>query len=300
MERGLRHAAAVLAMICMAAGCTGLTGLIWTGTQQQTMYKDLIQQTKRERIIVQRTKPEMDAETEIPKITEIYRNRETFTNRKGDGSPKLPEKKTQNGKTSSMKKAETQTQAAESPKEPVIDFEALQSKNPDIVAWITIPGTAVDYPVLQAKDNDYYLHRDVERKESSAGSIFLDYEDSADFSGLHNILYGHHMKNGSMFRDIVRYKNQDYFDSHREIILYTPKREIHLKAIAAVCTSADAIRRKTDFQSKAEFDSYVAQMIQGAKAAAKETETVGHLYSFVTCSYEFQNARTILYACEVK
>ena len=63
------------------------------------------------------------------------------------------------------------------------------------------------------------------------------------------MLYGHHMKNGSMFKDISRYKDQGYFDQHSEIILYTPEREIHLKALAAVCTSPDAIRRKTRFTS---------------------------------------------------
>ena len=57
------------------------------------------------------------------------------------------------------------------------------------------------------------------------------------------------MKNGSMFKDISRYKDQGYFDQHSEIILYTPEREIHLKALAAVCTSPDAIRRKTEFAS---------------------------------------------------
>ncbi|MFQ8840004.1 MAG: class B sortase [Clostridium fessum] len=95
---------------------------------------------------------------------------------------------------------------------------------------IQIPGTQINYPVVQGKDNDYYLHRDLNGQKSTAGTIFLDYADRADFSSLHNVLYGHHMKNGSMFKDISRYKDQGYFDQHSEIILYTPEREIHLKA----------------------------------------------------------------------
>ena len=101
-----------------------------------------------------------------------------------------------------------------------------------------------------------------------------------------------------MFKDISRYKDRGYFDQHSEIILYTPEREIHLKALAAVCTSPDAIRRKTEFVSGEEFASYIQQMTAGASASAPIEETIVRLYSFVTCSYEFNNARTILYAYE--
>ncbi|MFQ9208230.1 MAG: class B sortase [Clostridium fessum] len=148
------------------------------------------------------------------------------------------------------------------------------------------------------KDNDYYLHRDLNGQKSTAGTIFLTMPIGADFSSLHNVLYGHHMKNGSMFKDISRYKDQGYFDQHSEIILYTPEREIHLKALAAVCTSPDAIRRKTEFASGEEFASYIQQMTAGASASAPVEGTIVRLYSFVTCSYEFNNARTILYAYE--
>lgn len=179
-----------------------------------------------------------------------------------------------------------------------VDFQVLEKLNPDIVGWIYGENTKVNYPVVQGKDNDYYLHRDLNGQKSTAGTIFLDYADRADFSSLHNVLYGHHMKNGSMFKDISRYKDQGYFDQHSEIILYTPEREIHLKALAAVCTSPDAIRRKTEFASGEEFASYIQQMTAGASASAPVEGTIVRLYSFVTCSYEFNNARTILYAYE--
>ena len=185
-------------------------------------------------------------------------------------------------------------------KQTVIDFDVLKKINPDVVSWITIPGTNIDYPVLQGKDNNQYLHKDMEGKDSAAGAIFLDHGDKADLSSRHNIIYGHHMKNGTMFKDIVKYKDQQYFDEHQDIILYTPDREIHLKALAAVVASPDAIRRKIDFQSQKEFTSYIEEMSKGAKAfaAVPKGVTIRRLYSFVTCSYEFQNARTILYAYE--
>ena len=185
-------------------------------------------------------------------------------------------------------------------KQTVVDFKALKKINPDVVSWITIPGTNIDYPLLQGKDNNQYLHKDMEGRDSAAGAIFLDHGDKADLSSRHNIIYGHHMKNGTMFKDIVKYKDQQYFDEHQDIILYTPDREIHLKALAAVVANPDAIRRKIDFQSWEEFTSYIEEMTQDASAFATVPKgtAIRRLYSFVTCSYEFQNARTILYAYE--
>ncbi len=181
-----------------------------------------------------------------------------------------------------------------------IDFTALLTQNPDVVAWIQIPGTVINYPVVRGDDNDYYLHHDLNGEDSSSGTIFLDYADEADFSSLHNIFYGHHMKDGSMFKDISRYKDQNYFDEHKDIILYTPDRGIHLKALAAVLTTSDAIRRKTEFTSDEEFSTYIQQMTENASAFAPAEQEITHLYSFVTCSYEFNDARTILYAYETE
>ena len=107
-------------------------------------------------------------------------------------------------------------------KQTVIDFDALKKINPDVVSWITIPGTNIDYPLLQGKDNNQYLHKDMEGRDSAAGAIFLDHGDKADLSSRHNIIYGHHMKNGTMFKDIVKYKDQQYFDDHQDIILSYP------------------------------------------------------------------------------
>ena len=269
MGRGLRHAAAVLAMICLTTGFTGLSGLIWTGAQQQRVYDDLIRQTKRESVLLSRTK---------------NGGENGSVRRERVGVEELQERRLEQAQT----------------KQTVIDFDVLKKINPDVVSWITIPGTNIDYPVLQGKDNNQYLHKDMEGKDSSAGAIFLDHGDKADLSSRHNIIYGHHMKNGTMFKDIVKYKDQQYFDEHQDIILYTPDREIHLKALAVVVTSPDAIRRKIDFQSQKEFTSDIEEMSKGAKAfaAVPKGVTIRRLYSFVTCSYEFQNARTILYAYE--
>ena len=319
MGRGLRHAAAVLAMICLTTGFTGLSGLIWTGAQQQRVYDDLIRQTKRESVLLSRTKNGGESGTGGTRIEEEQETLSRSAQSAKISLAELQERRLQQAQSGSpvtgsgvggqkqsiaqgnqQAKKQVQTAKQSQTKQTVIDFDALKKINPDVVSWITIPGTKIDYPILQGKDNSQYLHKDMERRDSAAGAIFLDHGDQADLSSRHNIIYGHHMKNGTMFKDIVKYKNQQYFDEHQAITIYTPNREIHLKALAAVVASPDAIRRKIDFQSQEEFTSYIEEMTKGAKASATVPKgtTVRRLYSFVTCSYEFQNARTILYAYE--
>ena len=78
-----------------------------------------------------------------------------------------------------------------------IDFEALAEVNPDVVGWIRIPDTNVDYPIVQTDDNDKYLHTSFEGEESVSGAVYLDFESDSDMMGFNNILYGHNMKNAS-------------------------------------------------------------------------------------------------------
>lgn len=298
MGRGLRHAAAVLAMICLTTGFTGLSGLIWTGAQQQRVYDDLIRQTKRESVLLSRTKNRGEngsVQRTRVSVEELQERRLEQANAGNKAAGSATGGQKHRGRLENQ-----QTAKQAQMKQTVIDFDALKKINPDVVSWITIPGTNIDYPLLQGKDNNQYLHKDMEGRDSAAGAIFLDHGDKADLSSRHNIIYGHHMKNGTMFKDIVKYKDQQYFDEHQDIILYTPDREIHLKALAAVVANPDAIRRKIDFQSWEEFTSYIEEMTQDARAFATVPKgtAIRRLYSFVTCSYEFQNARTILYAYE--
>lgn len=184
----------------------------------------------------------------------------------------------------------------EPPYESPIDFSALREINPDIVAWVEIPGTRIDYPVVQADNNETYLHRSFEGEESSAGAIYLDCDSDSDFMGKHSILYGHHMKNGSMFAEIVKFKEKTFFQEHREVILYLPDRELHLKTIAVLYGDASGEKRRTVFSDQESFNRYVDEMTKNCSFRELPEGDCEGLYSFVTCSYEFHNARTILYA----
>ena len=147
-----------------------------------------------------------------------------------------------------------------------INFEELMKENPDTIGWIRVPDTNIDYPIVQGEDNDFYLNHDFYGKENIAGAIYLDFESQGDFVGRNNVLYGHNMKNGSMFKDVNRYKDEAYFKEHQFFSIYTPDREIRLKAVAAYYGEAYPART---------------------------------LYTLVTCSYEINDARTFLFAVEV-
>lgn len=103
-----------------------------------------------------------------------------------------------------------------------IEFGKLQKINPDIVAWIRIDGLGIDYPVVQGKDNGHYLHYTFRGEANVSGSIFLDYWNKADFSDSKIILYGHNMKNGSMFGSLKKYQDESVFRKNQIISIYLP------------------------------------------------------------------------------
>ncbi len=105
-----------------------------------------------------------------------------------------------------------------------IDWNELKKVNPDVVGWIRIPGTVVDYPIVKGKTNDTYIHTTFEGKSpSSAGAIFLDYRNSGRLDDYVSVIYGHNMKNGSMFSGLKKYLKEDYRNENKYIEIYTPQ-----------------------------------------------------------------------------
>lgn len=200
------------------------------------------------------------------------------------------------GPTEPPRETEPETEAAyASP----IDFEALTKVNPDVIGWIRIPDTNVDYPIVQTDDNDKYLHTSFEGEESVSGAVYLDFESDSDMMGFNNILYGHNMKNGSMFKDIVNYKDQSYFDGHKYFEIYTPERTIRLKSISCYYDKAEPIVRKTRFKTRESYEAFVKEMIKPCPWYEMPEFPIDSLYTLVTCSYEVNDARTFLFAVEV-
>lgn len=101
-------------------------------------------------------------------------------------------------------------EAEDRPVPPAVDWESLKAINSDIIAWLQIEGTEISYPIVKGTDNDYYLHHTFEKNYNSAGSIFVEYTNSSDFQDCNTIIYGHNMRNGSMFGLLKKYfQSQD-------------------------------------------------------------------------------------------
>ena len=181
---------------------------------------------------------------------------------------------------------EEETPGTEASPEPVpqgiADF--LQTTS-GCVGWISLPGTKIDYPVMQSGDDEYYLSHNVSGEKNYSGSIFLEAAHQIDGPGLHTI-YGHNMKNGSMFHGIVKYKDSGYFAEHRQGILYTARGPIPLEAFAVYAGSADtAYMRNVAGQQLQEF---IEQ-----KTGSPHPE-ISSVYALITCSYGAADERTYL------
>ena len=93
---------------------------------------------------------------------------------------------------------------------PAVDFESLRESGPDIIGWLNLPDTVINYPVTQTDDNEYYLHHLYDGTYNKVGCLFADYENKADFSDRNTIIYGHNMRDGSMFAVLNEYDEQSY------------------------------------------------------------------------------------------
>lgn len=143
-----------------------------------------------------------------------------------------------------------------------IDFAALQSeKNEHIYAWIVVPGTVIDYPVLQhPEEMDYYLDHNLNHSKGYPGCIYTQRMNSKDWTDPNTVLYGHNMKNGTMFAALHRYKAADFFDENRYIHIYTEDGRILIYDIFAAYEYSDAhllmsFQLYTDAGIQAYFDS---------------------------------------------
>lgn len=132
-----------------------------------------------------------------------------------------------------FEETEEETPEPESP----INFDEIRKSNEDIVAWIEVPGTAIDYPILQSSEDmeeDFYLNHNLDGSGGLPGCIYIQKFQSPDFSDLATIVYGHNMKDGTMFRDLHKFEDLKFYEEHDEIIVYTPTDVKKYRIVAAV------------------------------------------------------------------
>lgn len=189
----------------------------------------------------------------------------------------------------------------------IVDWDALRAVNPDIVAWIYIPDSPVNYPVVQGQDNQEYLHKAFDGSTgwlASAGTIFLDSNNASDFSDRNSALYGHHMNDGSMFASLSDWQNNDEFNSHRDIYLLTPQGNYRLKTFAMVKTTGTDALVQTTFSSEESYRSYIQDKLDRS-VVTQEGDVLGasditQSMLFSTCEYSQADGRAVLFAAVVE
>lgn len=175
-----------------------------------------------------------------------------------------------------------------------IDFDRLHEISQDAVAWIYAPGGDINYVIAQAEDNDYYLHRLLDGSQASGGTLFMDCGNSADFSDWNTIVYGHHMKNGTMFASLLDYQTPGYYEKNPVMYLYTPGHRYRLDLIAGCTIKADdpIYAVPAAKEDRAEIVSRISRMSTFiSNAAVTDTD---RLVTLSTCSYDYDEARYVV------
>lgn len=159
------------------------------------------------------------------------------------------------------------------------------------VGWIYVPGTNINYPIMQSEDNDFYLHHAADGSYLYAGSIFLDCRCNPDFSGVSNILYGHNMSNRSMFADVTNFTDRTYFDSHRYGWLTTESDvySVYFFAVDVTENTGEIYNIESDWRT------VMSEVVNRAVIYDDiEIADMNHLLMLSTCTGADSDSRTVL------
>lgn len=205
---------------------------------------------------------------------------------------------------------------AEEPSSPTEEFDRVPNPyadsflaNSDMAAWLQIPGTNIDYPVMWTpRDETYYLYRAFDGSENKNGCLLLDTDSCLDPLTTNLIIHGHNMKSGAMFGNLTDYENKDFYEEHKNIILYTEECQRNYEVIAVFRSQ---VYRKTDqvfkfykfFQAdtQEEFDDFYNNIKQLSQYDTGITAEFGdHFLTLSTCVYHVEQGRFVVVAKEVE
>lgn len=183
---------------------------------------------------------------------------------------------------------------------PQVDFNPLYEINDEIVAWIRIDNTEINYPIARAEDNEYYLKHLYNKKLNISGSIFMDYRANQDFSSDNTILYGHNMRNNTMFGSLKKYKKESYFEEHKYIWFITPKATYQYEIYAAYEFDSAKENHVINFNSEESYQTYLDEIKAKSILSSKlEVGTKDHLLTLSTCTDDPNDKRFVVVAKRV-
>lgn len=171
-----------------------------------------------------------------------------------------------------------------------LDWEKLENENKDIYAWIYIPNTIIDYPILQHENEDsFYLRRDLDGNKCTAGCIYSEHTyNNKDFMDFNTLLYGHNMRNGTMFNNLHKFEDSTFFDENRYIYIYTKDNVLVYDIFAAYVTGNHHILAENSGQTETQRQIYLDELFGIRDMSAHfrkdvEVDTEDHILTLVTC-----------------
>ena len=184
--------------------------------------------------------------------------------------------------------------------EQILKVQKLQEENSDIVGWLEIEGTSINYPVLQGTDNEYYMTHNYKKQKSKNGSIFLtkDYDWSIPSSNL--LIYGHNLNNGTMFQELLKYEKEKFYKEHPIIRFTTNKEDAEYEIISVFKSRVYYKTEKNVFRyyffvnanSEAEYNEFVQNVKKASLYEIDKTAKFGdQLITLSTCSYHVEDGR---------
>lgn len=181
----------------------------------------------------------------------------------------------------------------------------LKESNKDVVGWIQIQDTIIDYPILQGEDNEYYLTHNYKKEKTKYGSIYLKKECDIKNNNSNLIIYGHNMKDKQMFNQLLNYKDENYYNEHKKIKIATEQEETEYEIVAVFKSRIFYQDEKgvfkyydhTKFDSEEEYNDFIEnckkQELYNTGIAAEYGE---QLITLVTCEYSQENGRIVIVA----
>ena len=201
-----------------------------------------------------------------------------------------------------------ETQITETKTEKMLQLEELKKQNNDIVAWLEIPNTEINYPVLQTTDNEYYMTHTYKKEYSSDGSIFLDKDYDWDLPSSNLLIYGHNNRNGNMFEDLLKYEDESYYKEHPTIEFTTLDEDCEYEIISVFKSriyykSEQNVFRYYFFinaENEEEYNYYVEESKKASLYDTGKTAEYGEqLLTLSTCEYSQEDGRFVIVARKI-
>ena len=177
------------------------------------------------------------------------------------------------------------------------DLEALRQVNPDVVGWIRIPGTKIDYPLLQGEDNEYYLKHTWKGHRNVVGSVFLECKNSPSFTDWNTIVYAHNMNNGTMFAPLHRFKRQEFWQAHPYVYIVTDAGVLRYEIFSSYSAQVDSPAYGLSFRQMETRAEFLAMALEKSQIdAGIVPELTDRILTLSTCSGSGYETRRVVHA----